>query len=114
MATRPWLGDLKTRKKTAKTREERLVASIVGGRGEAPAGEPKGCWVRLVVWALALERPGKFAQVAVPREYVEEIAAVAERSGMVARIGDSLTEGFRVLTLWEPPALAALREGASL
>ena len=111
MATRPWLGDLKTRGKPGKTREERLVGSIVGGHGEAEEDADHRCWLKLVFWAIQ-QKPGKFAQLAVPAEHAGEIARIVEGAGMVTRIGDSLTAEFRVLTMWEPPALTALCQGA--
>lgn len=65
-------------------------------------------WLRMVIAALGIERPGKparFAQVNVPARFVAGIAGALEMKGFIIRTGKSLTEEYRSLTVWQAQAL---------
>lgn len=80
---------------------------VIAERGEQPMA-----WLKLVLFALALERPGCFVQVAVPHEAVGQIEALAERQGFRLRVGPSLTPAYRIVTLWLPRREARVEQGA--
>lgn len=98
-----WAGDDGASAESAESAEDDAPRPV--GYTDAPLRGVErlgACWKALVIHALS-ETNGRFAQVAVPAVFAEEIAAPLRLRGFTVEIRRSLTARFRMLTATHPP-----------